>query len=75
MVIRPARVCSFDMTMYIDLLKEPSPIFSTFFSNFWRFWYHKKAHSFLIIHRKISQLKVFCLEYIYENVPGLGNHN
>ena len=29
-------------------LKEPSHIFSTFFQTFLRFWYHKKAHIFLI---------------------------
>ena len=36
----------------VKWLKEPSPIFSTFFPNFWRFWYHKKTHIFLITHVK-----------------------
>ena len=31
----------------VGALKEPSPIFQLF-SNFWRFWYHKNAHIFLI---------------------------
>ena len=55
-------------------LKEPSPIFSTFFSNFWRFCYHKKAHIFLIAHVKFYSLKVFCLEDINENMSGYSNH-
>ena len=59
----------------IRILKEPSPIFSTFFSNFWKFWYHKKAHIFLITYVKFQGWKVFRLEEINVNVPGYGNHN
>ena len=46
-----------------------------FFPNFRRFWYHKKAHIFLITHVKFHGWKVFRLEEINENVPGYGNHN
>ena len=42
-------------------------------TNFWRFWYHKKAHVFFLITIAISQLKMFHSED--ENVPGYGNHN
>ena len=49
-------------------LKELSPIFSTFFSNFWRFRYHKKSHIFLITHSKFYNWEVFRLEDINENV-------
>ena len=54
-------------------LKQPSLIFSTF-SNFWRFWYHEKAHIFLITHGKFHSWKVSRLENINENIPGYGNH-
>ena len=56
-------------------LKEPSSIFSTFFSNFWRFCYHKKGHIFFITHGKFYSQKVFHLEDINENVSGYGNYN
>ena len=55
-------------------LKEPRPIFSMFFSKFWRFWY-KKAHNFLMTYGKFYSWKAFRLEDINENVPGYGNHN
>ena len=53
-------------------LKESSPIFSFFFSNFWRSCYHKKAHIFLITLGKIYSYTVFHVEYIDENVSGYG---
>ena len=43
------------------------------FSNFWRFWCHKKDHIFLITHDKFYSCKVFYLEDTNENVPGYGN--
>ena len=49
--------------------------FFNFFSNFWRFCYHKKAHIFLITHGKFYSWKVFHLEDINENMSGYGNHN
>ena len=49
--------------------------FSFFFSNFLRFWYHKKAHIILISHGKFHSWKAFRSEDINENVPGYGNHN
>ena len=39
------------------------------------FWYHKKAHIFLIIHDKFHSWKMLQLEDINENVPDYGNHN
>ena len=50
------------------MLKGPSPVQS-------RFWYHKKAHIFLITHGKFNSWKVFFLEDINEYVPAYGNHN
>ena len=32
----------------LQTVKEHSPIFKTFFFYFWRFWYPKEAHIFLI---------------------------
>ena len=49
-------------------LKKPSPIFSTFFSNFCRLCYYKNAHIFLVTHGKFNSWKVFRLEDINENV-------
>ena len=34
-----------------------SYLINFFFSNFWRFCYHMKAHIFLITHGKFLQLK------------------
>ena len=45
------------------------------FSNIYRFYYHKKAHTFLIIHGKFHSWKMFHLEDFNENVPGYVNHN
>ena len=56
------------------MLKGPNSIFS-FFPNFWRFWYHKKAHMFLKTHDKFHSLKGFRLEDIIENTLGYGKHN
>ena len=50
-------------------------VLSFFFSNFLRFWYHKKAHIFLVSHGKFHSCKAFHSEDINENVPGYGNHN
>ena len=38
------------------LFKEPSPTFSIFFQTFGDFWYHKKAHIFLITHGKFHSM-------------------
>ena len=56
-------------------LKEAQSYFFNFFSNFSGFWYHKKAHIFLITHVKFYNWNMFCLEDTNENVPGYGNHN
>ena len=74
------RKCVIPINMWLQItlwiwLKEPSPIFLTFLKNFWRFWYHEKAHIFLITHGKFYSWKVFSLEDISENQPGYGNHN
>ena len=59
----------------IFLFKEAQSYLFNSFSNFWRFWYHKKAHIFLIIHGKFNSWKVFLhLEDINENESGYGNH-
>ena len=42
-------ILSLDPGVNRKLLKELSPIFLNFFSNF---WYHKKVHIFLIAHGK-----------------------
>ena len=53
-----------------------SPVqFLKLFSNFWRFWYHKKVHFFLITHGKFHSWKVFRLEDTNENMSSYGNHN
>ena len=52
------------------LLKKSSPIFHFFFSNLWKFWYHKKALIFSHNPWQILQLKVFRLEDISENLSG-----
>ena len=58
------------------MLQEPSPIVSFFFSKLLEiFWYHKKAHIFLLTHGKFLSLKAFYLEDVNENVPGYSNHN
>ena len=49
--------------------------FFNFFSNFWRFLYHKKAYIFLITHVEFHNWNMFIWEDIDENVPGYGNHN
>ena len=36
----------------LGLFKGAQSYFFNFFPNFWRFWYHKKAHIFLITHAK-----------------------
>ena len=41
-----------------------------FFPNFWRFWYHKKAHIFLITHVKFRSWKELRLEDNNEKVSG-----
>ena len=46
-----------------------------FSSNFWRVFYHKKTHIFLITHDKFHSWKAFRLEDINYNVPSYGNHN
>ena len=56
-------------------LKGAQSYLFNFFPNFWRFWYHKKAHIFIITHVKFHGLKVFCLEDIYEKGSDYGNHN
>ena len=56
-------------------VKGPILSFQLFFSNFWRFYYHKKAHIFLITHENFYIKEVFRLEDINENVSGYGNHN
>ena len=59
----------------MSCLKEPSPIFTTFFPNFWGFWYHKKLIFVLITHVKCHGWKKLHLEDIKEKVHGYGNHN
>ena len=44
-----------------------------FFSNVWRFLYHKKAHIFLITRGTFQSWKVFHLKYVNENMPSYGN--
>ena len=39
-------------TKIISIIKGAQSYLFNFFSNFWRFWYHKKAHIFLITHVK-----------------------
>ena len=51
--------CCTQTTALLFALKKPSPIFSTLFSIFWRFWYHKKAHVFLMTHGKFHSWKAF----------------
>ena len=57
------------------VLKEPSPIFSTFFRTFGDFDIIRIAHIFLITHCKFHSWKAFYFEDINENVPDYGNHN
>ena len=62
-------------SQYLSLIKEPVWFFLFFFfSIFWRFWYHKKAHIYFITHVKAHSWKVFRLQDINENIPGYGNH-
>ena len=46
-----------------------------FFPNFLGFWYHKKAHIFLITHVKFHSWKVMRLEDINKKISGYGNRN
>ena len=57
------------------LIKGAQSDFFNFLKNFWRFWYHKKAHIFLITHGKFHSWKLFRLEGISEKVSSYGNHN
>ena len=41
---------SFNTLVSIRMVKGAQSYLFNFFSNFWRFWYHKKAHVFLITH-------------------------
>ena len=56
-------------------LKEPSPIFSTFFFKFLVILVSQKAHIFLLTHVKCHSWKAFRLEDINEKVSGYCNHN
>ena len=47
----------------------------SYFSNFWQFWYHRKAHIFLITHVKFYSPNMLHLEDINENMSDYGNHN
>ena len=56
------------------IIKGTQSDFSTYFSNFWRFWYHRIAHIFLITQDiTFHNWKVFHLEDINETMPGDGS--
>ena len=57
------------------IIKGAESYLFNFFSNFRRFWYHKKGHSFLIAHVKFHGWKVLPLEDNNEKVFGYGNVN
>ena len=59
----------------LSILQGAKSYFFNFFSNFWQFWYHKKADIFLITHVKFYNWNMFSCKDINENVPGYGNHN
>ena len=69
------RVSNIFIYLFLNMLKEHSPIFSTFFKLFGDFGITKKSHIFLMTHSKFYGWKVFCVESISENLPGYGNHN
>ena len=50
----------------LTFIKGSQAYFFSFFPNFWRFWYHKKAHISLIIHVKFCGWKMVRLEDINE---------
>ena len=60
-------VCVLFWTSHEEDSRFPAQLFN-YISNFWRFWYHNKAHIFIINH-------VFCLENIGENAPRYSNYN
>ena len=68
---------SFSQEFYIAIIVKgaQSYLFNFLKKNFWRFWYHKKGHIFLIALCKFYSWKVFHLEDISKNLPGYGNHN
>ena len=67
--------CNFMSNSSKQFQGAQADFFFNFFSNFWRFWNHKKAHIFLITHGKFQSWKVFYFKDINENVSGYGNHN
>ncbi len=62
--------------MYVSMtLKGARSDCFRFFSNFWRFWYQKKVHIFLITVGEFYSRKMYRLEDINENLTSYGNHN
>ena len=57
------------------MLEGAQSDYFNFFPYIWRFWYHKKAHIFLITHGKFHSRKVFCSEDFNENASSYGSHN
>ncbi len=60
---------------HINMIKGARSDCFRFFSHFWRFWYQKKAHIFLISPGEFYSWKMYRLEDINENVTSYGNHN
>ena len=59
---------------WIEALKGAQSYLFSIFSNFWRFWYYKDAHIFLITPVKFNSWNMLRLEAINENVHHYGNH-
>ncbi len=69
-------ICTYICTVFVlDKIKGARSDHFRFFSNFWGFWYQKKACIFLITSGELYGWKMCCLEDINENVTSYGNHN